>query len=290
MGLPTTEVLPRKRTTGTVGERGQPPARNGRPDRSAHADAMGLVAAMADVGDMTDFDAHDLLSVLRTAAEDVTADRGMRDTDVFLSRIVGAAAATIAGVCGAGVSHTENGTVASSHGTTRDIATLDALQSRLREGPCVTAAADPPADGIVLAQDLAGPDAARWPRFADAAVEAGYRSVLSVGLSIRGPRRTALNLYARDPDVFDPAAQLSAGIFGLQAAALLHGADNAAQLGLALETRDVIGQAKGIRMERFTATDDAAFELLVASSQDTNMKLVEVARWVTRETNARGAR
>jgi AmiR/NasT family two-component response regulator len=68
---------------------------------------------------------------------------------------------------------------------------------------------------------------------------------------------------------------------------LLHGADHAARLGHALETRDVIGQAKGILMERFTVDDEEAFRLLVTSSQDTNMKLVDVARWLTGEAVAR---
>lgn len=104
-----------------------------------------------------------------------------------------------------------------------------------------------------------------------------------------GPRRSARNFYARDPQVFAPAIQVSAGVFGLQAAVLLHGADNAAQLGLALESRDPIGQAKGILVERFVVADDAAFQMLVGSSQDTNMKLVEVARWLTGASNARGS-
>lgn len=47
-----------------------------------------------------------------------------------------------------------------------------------------------------------------------------------------------------------------------------------------LATRDLIGQAKGILAERFTVDDDEAFQMLVSSSQDTNMKLVDVARWL----------
>lgn len=49
------------------------------------------------------------------------------------------------------------------------------------------------------------------------------------------------------------------------------------QLHQALATRDLIGQAKGILMERFDLDASAAFEMLVRSSQDTNMKLVDVA-------------
>jgi AmiR/NasT family two-component response regulator len=57
----------------------------------------------------------------------------------------------------------------------------------------------------------------------------------------------------------------------------------------ALLSRDVIGQAKGILMERFGLSDQAAFEMLVTSSQKTNLKLVEVARWLTTERAARSA-
>ncbi|NMO94092.1 ANTAR domain-containing protein [Actinomycetospora sp. TBRC 11914] len=205
----------------------------------------------------------------------------------MIDKLVHAAVDTIPGVEGGGISRTEQGTVRSSHATAGDFHELDELQSRLEEGPCITAADDPPPSGIVLAQDLAGDDAHRWPRFAPAAVERGFRSIMSVGLSVAGTRRSALNLYAGAPGVFDASAQLTAGLFGLQAAMLLHGADHAARLGHALETRDLIGQAKGILMERFTVDDDEAFRLLVTSSQDTNMKLVDVARWLTKEANAR---
>ena len=94
--------------------------------------------------------------------------------------------------------------------------------------------------------------------------------MISVQLSLHGRRRSALNLYGHEAEVFDPSAELTAGLFGIQAATLLHGADHAAHLGHALETRDVIGQAKGILAERFTVDDDEAFQMLVDSSQDTN--------------------
>ena len=49
------------------------------------------------------------------------------------------------------------------------------------------------------------------------------------------------------------------------------------QLQLALETRDVIGQAKGILMERFRITADEAFDLLRVASQHRNRKLNALA-------------
>jgi hypothetical protein len=50
------------------------------------------------------------------------------------------------------------------------------------------------------------------------------------------------------------------------------------QLRRALETRDIIGQAKGMLMERFNTDSDDAFRILVRLSQDSNMRVAEVAR------------
>lgn len=92
-----------------------------------------------------------------------------------------------------------------------------------------------------------------------------------------------MNLYAHRAGVFDSYAQTVAALFGTQAALLLYGAARAHHLSVALGSRDEIGQAKGILMERFDLDGDAAFGLLVRSSQETNIKLVEVARWVVAE-------
>ena len=43
---------------------------------------------------------------------------------------------------------------------------------------------------------------------------------------------------------------------------------------------DIIGQAKGVLMERFSVDEAEAFQMLVESSQRTNLKLVDVARWL----------
>ena len=51
-----------------------------------------------------------------------------------------------------------------------------------------------------------------------------------------------------------------------------------AQLLRAVESRDVIGQAKGILMERHKLTADEAFDRLRAASQRCNRKVVELAR------------
>ena len=50
-----------------------------------------------------------------------------------------------------------------------------------------------------------------------------------------------------------------------------------AQLKEALESRDVIGQAKGILMERERVTADDAFNMLRRGSQHLNRKLRDLA-------------
>jgi AmiR/NasT family two-component response regulator len=79
-----------------------------------------------------------------------------------------------------------------------------------------------------------------------------------------------------------------AGLFGIQAALLLYGADTATHLHRAIDSRDLIGQAKGVLRERFKVDDEGAFQMLVKSSQDTNMKLTAVARWLLDDTDASG--
>ena len=56
-----------------------------------------------------------------------------------------------------------------------------------------------------------------------------------------------------------------------------------------MDSRDLIGQAKGILMERFGVDVGTAFQMLVKSSQDTNMKLTAVAHWLTQTTAAPAA-
>jgi hypothetical protein len=112
-------------------------------------------------------------------------------------------------------------------------------------------------------------------------VEAGYRALMSTQLSIEGGVRAALNLYSATPDGFDAEARTLAGLFGIQAALVLYGSTQTVHLQHAVDSRDLIGQAKGILMERFSVDDEAAFQMLVKSSQETNMKLTAVATWLT---------
>lgn len=215
----------------------------------------------------------------RTAAE--LDDRaGVRDSDLALTRIAGAAVAAVPGAHLAGLTPTDGPQGVLGVATAPVVGKLDALQRELGEGPALTALEEAPADGVVAADDFAGQDGDRWPGFAAHALEAGYRSMLSVRLQVEGTARAGLNLYATRPYAFDAQARRAAGMFGLAAGLLLLGAEHAAHLERALASRDLIGRAKGVLMERFGLDDDAAFARMVDASQHTNLKIVEVAAWL----------
>jgi AmiR/NasT family two-component response regulator len=69
-------------------------------------------------------------------------------------------------------------------------------------------------------------------------------------------------------------------VLAAHAAAAILASREGDQLQSALSTRDRIGQAKGIIMERFGIEDVRAFAMLRQLSQDSNMKLVDVAQRV----------
>nr|WP_311771596.1 ANTAR domain-containing protein [Actinophytocola algeriensis] len=162
---------------------------------------------------------------------------------------------------------------------------LDGLQYTHEEGPCLDAARE---DGIAYTHsgDLAAsPD---WPRFGPLAADRGYRSVLSTALVVDAnpPRLSgALNIYSRelgrlgDETTRDRALLLAthASLALARTEAVRLAELREAQLRRALDTRDVIGQAKGILMQRRGITADQAFDLLRRTSQDLNVKLAELA-------------
>ncbi|PFG33176.1 GAF and ANTAR domain-containing protein [Sanguibacter antarcticus] len=152
----------------------------------------------------------------------------------------------------------------------------DERQYELDEGPCLTAVRDAE---IVWAPDLAND--ARWPRWAPWAVEnLGVRSMLCIQLYTAVDKHGALNLYSRDRDAFPLVDHPVATMFATVAAMSLKSARTTEELQSALHTRNIIGQAQGIIMERYSVGAEQAFSVLSRVSQETNMKLSVVATQV----------
>jgi len=150
---------------------------------------------------------------------------------------------------------------------------VDGVQEQFREGPCVDAAAD--GDAVVRCDDLQ--DDPRWPRFAKGAVAVGVHAMMSFQLYTQDKRKGALNVFGLTSGVFDAKDQAVGAMLATHAATALIAHDRERQFQSALSSRDAIGQAKGMIMERFAVDATRAFELLKKLSQDTNTPLVDIA-------------
>lgn len=196
-----------------------------------------------------------------------------QDPDTLLTDIVHAALDLIPHVADASVSLVTGRRTVESRAASGELPRrIDALQSEIGQGPCVDAAYD---ERIVRVPDLSRES--RWPEFAKAAYAAGARSMLSFQLFVEGDNLGALNLYGDDVNIFDEESEQVGLLVAAHAAVAFSGAQEISQLNQALGTRDLIGQAKGILMERFKISPQQAFHILTRASSDTNIKLRDVA-------------
>lgn len=197
--------------------------------------------------------------------------------DDTLRSIVHAAVDTVPAAQYAGISVVRGRTTMRTPVFTDDlVAEVDHAQIEVGEGPCL--------DVLYQRHTVRSPDLTeepRWPRFAARAVELGVRSMLSFQLYVTGDDLGALNLYSREAGAFvDGGAEEIGLLFAAHAAVAMADAQHIANLTIAVASRDLIGQAKGILMERYALTSDQAFALLVRTSQTTNTRLAAIAEYL----------
>jgi GAF domain-containing protein len=199
--------------------------------------------------------------------------------DGTLAQVAELAVATIEGCDMAGIFLLAGDVVTTPVHTDPLVVEVDALQHSTGEGPCLGAIAG----GVTqYAADLS--EDSRWSVFGPLAARQGLRSLLAVPLRAE-MTVGALNLYARYPSAFgviDRArAQLLAAVATMAlTSARTHEAEDrrADNLTSALVTRELIGQAQGILMERERITANEAFVILRRASQHLNRKLRDVAQ------------
>jgi GAF domain-containing protein len=226
---------------------------------------------------------HDLLArqlsglARRLEAED--------DPGLMLDEVVLAAVALIPGVEEGSISVVIGRRQVSSRHASGDLpAKVDAVQEETGEGPCLDATYE---HQTVRVSDMA--HEARWPKFSARALELGAASMLSFQLYVEGDKLGALNLYSRHPNSFDDDSEHIGLLFASHAAIAFADAEKVRHLRIAVSRRDLIGQAKGILMERYKIRADQAFSLLVRVSQDNNCKLYDVAEELTRTGELEGS-
>ncbi len=195
------------------------------------------------------------------------------DSDAILAGFVHAALDLIPGVDEGSVSvvlgRKNIGSRAPSGGLPERI---DALQMETGQGPCLEAAYE---QRTVRVADMAHEE--RWPLFAQRATEAGAKGMLSIQLWVEGDDLGALNLYSYEANAFTDESENIGLLVASHASVAFAEAEKSRQLHEAVNSRDVIGQAKGILMERHKISGEQAFIVLSIASQRAHIKLWDVA-------------
>jgi GAF domain-containing protein len=151
---------------------------------------------------------------------------------------------------------------------------LDEIQQRHEEGPCLSAAWE---QHVIHIEDIEREK--RWPSYCrDAIRETPIRSIMSFQLFADHNHMGALNFYADAPRRFDADVAEMGLILATHMAVAWSMVRRDEQFRSALASRDIIGQAKGMIMDRFKIDAVQAFELLKRLSQSANTPLAAVAR------------
>ncbi|WP_112246979.1 GAF and ANTAR domain-containing protein [Kribbella monticola] len=212
----------------------------------------------------------DLAAVMTAAAAALKAPIDLAKT---LEHLLASVVDTVPGVDQASLSiTTRDGRIETLAPTDERVVLADQLQYQLLEGPCLEAALSEP---VVEAADLAGDP--RWPQYGPKAAALGFGAQIAFQFRAEPHVRGALNLYADKPHSLDSDTRALGALFAGLVAVAMGWSRQEDTMNQALITRNVIGQAVGIVMERYTLTPDRAFAFLVRTSQDSNTKLRIVA-------------
>lgn len=219
-----------------------------------------------------------LVQLLTLVREDLAAvfQNEQATPEQLLDQIVQVATRLVPGAEDAGVAVFADGQLRTVAAAGELTMVLDALRRAAGEGPSLDVARS----GKTLRVADVGTDP-RWIEYGPRAAAEGARSVLACPLPLPRRQLGVLSLFSGRPAAFDEAAELVVPVFAARAAIALTHAEKVSQLEAALQSRQVIGQAVGILMERHRLSEQQAFDTLVTASQESHLKLREVARRVT---------
>jgi transcriptional regulator with GAF, ATPase, and Fis domain len=221
-------------------------------------------------------------TIQSTIAELVSALVRGAGIEEMLTKLTSASVALVPGAEFAKISLIENGHLHSIAATSELAAVLDGAQQAAGHGPCLDAVnAQTPIRSSDLGTDV------RWPRFAVTATSAGVHTVLSCPMDMPGATGAALSLFGSQPGAMGIRADAAAAMLAHHAAIVLFTAEHERQFKAALATRDVIGQAKGMIIERFGVDSARAFAMLKKMSQQTNTPVRQLAAGVVNRAGAR---
>jgi GAF domain-containing protein len=157
--------------------------------------------------------------------------------------------------------------------------TLDELQNNFGDGPCLTALRT---RTVIHVPDVFTDH--RWSEYMQAAGASGIGSILAVPMELHGAAEAVVNLYSPRVHGFSYQDILSAETLAGTGAKAVHLALKIAQLSdardnlvAALASRTIIDTAVGAIMAENRCSHDAAFQILVTTSNHRNIKLRALA-------------
>ena len=227
------------------------------------------------VDDGVDLELIGFAELVAELAVSLADERSPGPKESLAELIVGGAAAIIPGVLSAAVETLDGQGRLEAPVTAGDAVARAVMEAQniTGQGPCLDALRDAKQ---VFVSDLANDT--RWPLLAARVAESRVRSMVCTPMEVNGRLLgvlsvTGTGLHFDDEDLDIEAL---ARVFAAHAGVALSGASKVSGMLRALDSRDVIGQAKGILMERFKVMPDVAFAMLVRTSANTNTKLRRV--------------
>jgi GAF domain-containing protein len=226
-------------------------------------------AELPDAGELT----VDSLVQLLTRARAALTDLDQRATpDEMLDQILHVATRLVLGAEDAGIALAVDGELQTVAAVGDAALAADDIQRALGQGPTH--------DVLTEQRPLRIPDLStdpRWVELGPLAAEVGVRAVLACPLPMPRKGLGVLSVYSSRPAAFDAAAELVLPVFAARSAIAVAYADTVTNLHRAIESRQVIGQAVGILMERHRLSPKQAFDRLVTASQHSHVKLRDLA-------------
>jgi GAF domain-containing protein len=220
-----------------------------------------------------------LLEVLRDFTTDIVNPYDLTELLYRVTRD----AVTVLEAAGAGIMlEDDDGKLSFAAASHELVMEVEQVQAHIGDGACHEAYVE---REVVVVEDLREED--RWPEYVRRVTGKGLHAVLGVPMTAFGHTIGVINIYRGRPSAWSKEDIDGAEILAAVGAGYIVNASRMRaqhelqeQLHTAIESRDVIGQAKGVLMAREGVSADDAFQMLRSISQSNNLKLREVARRV----------
>jgi GAF domain-containing protein len=218
----------------------------------------------------------ELAVALAEMARELLAQGSVEET---LERICTLAVELVEGCEAAGIMVLRDGKVETLAASDDVVRASDRMQGEFREGPCFDATRNK--HEVYRISDFTATPA-RWPRYTPEARKLGVGSLMGFLLYTQDHDNLgALDLYSSRPNAFGESHEQVGWLLASHAAVAWASARHAAHLHTAIDTRQVIGEATGIMMATLGLSGDEAFARLVRYSQNTNVKVRELAQTIS---------